>query len=286
MAAAKKVMVYGDFGALDLKSIKFLEQASEFGDLYAVVASNQNKQSLLNEEERLYMLQSIKYVHDARISSDFQSALDEIEPSICYMDQHDGAKQKIVTASGVQYVVHNSNVNKTHQKQAISDETEQLKSDNLKLRKLCKTLNEMNNSLKMEMNKSVKALTAQNIKAQKELINAFAVIAKLKQMIDENDDDHKGEEEEEETDNLCAICYGDIEMSDLIKLTECEHIFCAQCVFNSILADISMSEKLPICGMCDADGKQTMIPQNICEDLIERYDTNMLVQYQKILTSN
>ena len=286
MASVKKVMVYGDFVALDLRSIKFLEQASEFGDLYVVVASDQSKKHLLNEEERLYMLQSIKYVHDARISSNFQSALDEIEPSICYMDQHDEAKQKIATASGIQYVVHSNNSNEAHQKQAISEETEQLKSDNMKMRKLCKTLNEMNNSLKIQMNKSVKALTAQNIKAQKELINAFAVIAKLKQALDEKDDDHKEEEEEEETDNLCAICYGDIEMSDLIKLTECEHIFCAQCVFNSILADISMYEKLPICGMCNADGKQTMIPQNICEDLIERYDTNMLVQYQKILTSN
>merc|ERR1711920_805224 len=132
-----------------------------------------------------------------------------------------------------------------------------LKSDNMKLRKLCKTLNEMNNSMEIEMNKSVKALTTQNIKVQKDLIAAFGVIAQLKQMVDENemDGDQKDEEEEEEeSEHLCVICYAEIESDDLIKLNECAHIFCAQCVFNSMLADISMYEKLPICGMCDADG--------------------------------
>lgn len=89
-----KVFVAGFFDLFHSGHVKFLKDASEFGDLYVSVGSDENleflkhKKSLYNEEERLYIVKSLKFVKGAEISYDrtgsdsFIGYLDKIKPDI------------------------------------------------------------------------------------------------------------------------------------------------------------------------------------------------------------
>ena len=114
----KKVLVSGCFDLLHSGHVKFFEEASKLGDLYVCVGTDENVQSLKHRQtmfpnaERLYMVQSIKYVHHARHSTgtgdtDFEPDLDDIKPDIFYVNE-DGdrpAKREIVNKRGIEYVV-------------------------------------------------------------------------------------------------------------------------------------------------------------------------------------
>ena len=71
-----KVFVSGCFDVLHSGHIRFFEEASQYGDLYVSIGSDEtikklkNRETLYNEDERLYMVSSIKYVHNlgSRIS--------------------------------------------------------------------------------------------------------------------------------------------------------------------------------------------------------------------------
>lgn len=111
-------MVSGCFDLLHSGHIVFFETASKYGQLYVCLGSDKTIQSLKNkptmysESERLFMVQSIKHVFDARISNgsgylDFEQDLIDIKPDIFIVNE-DGdrsEKKKLCEKIGVKYMV-------------------------------------------------------------------------------------------------------------------------------------------------------------------------------------
>ena len=114
----KKVMVSGCFDLLHSGHIAFFETASEYGDLYVCIGSDENifklknHKTKFNEQERLYLVQSVKYVHQAMVSSgtgflDFKSELERIKPDIFIVNQEGDREEKrdFCKANNVEYIV-------------------------------------------------------------------------------------------------------------------------------------------------------------------------------------
>jgi cytidyltransferase-related domain len=113
----KKVMVSGCYDLLHGGHIAFLKTASSFGDLYVSVGSDENllnlkgKKPVFSEQERLYIVRSIRYVHDAFLASgmgmlDFEPDLKRIKPDI-FIVNHDGHtpdKESLCKKLGIKYV--------------------------------------------------------------------------------------------------------------------------------------------------------------------------------------
>ena len=72
---SKKVFVSGCFDTLHSGHIAFFEEASKFGDLYVGLGADKTvydlkgRKTIFNENERLYMVKSIRFVKDAWINS-------------------------------------------------------------------------------------------------------------------------------------------------------------------------------------------------------------------------
>jgi cytidyltransferase-like protein len=111
-------MVSGCFDLLHSGHIAFLEQAATHGQLHVAVGSDRTVQSLkgrppiTSEHERLYMIRSLRCVHDAFLSTgsgvlDFLPELRRLKPAIFFLNE-DGdtpEKRQTVEAEGVRYVV-------------------------------------------------------------------------------------------------------------------------------------------------------------------------------------
>ena len=111
----KKVLVSGCFDILHSGHIAFLEKAAEFGDLYVCIGSDANVRLLkghsphFSQEERLYMLQAIRFVKDARIASgsgllDFEDDLKTIQPHVLIVNS-DGSlteKKELCEKNGIE----------------------------------------------------------------------------------------------------------------------------------------------------------------------------------------
>jgi cytidyltransferase-like protein len=113
----KKVVVTGCYDWFHSGHIRFFEEASEFGDLYVVVGSDENVRLLKGnghpmfpQEERRYVVGSIRFVKRALISSgsgwmDAEPEIDRIKPDI-YVVNEDGdvpEKHSFCEARGIQY---------------------------------------------------------------------------------------------------------------------------------------------------------------------------------------
>ena len=67
----KKVMVSGCYDLMHAGHVTFFETAAEYGELYVCIGSDDNIKLLKNhgthfsEDERLYMVQSVKFVKEA-----------------------------------------------------------------------------------------------------------------------------------------------------------------------------------------------------------------------------
>lgn len=116
--AKVKVLVSGCYDLIHAGHVVFLETAAQYGDLYVCIGSDANVEALkhhrplLSQEERRYIVQSIRFVHEARISSgrgmlDFEPDLEEIRPDIFIVneDGHTEDKRRLCQEHGVQYVV-------------------------------------------------------------------------------------------------------------------------------------------------------------------------------------
>ncbi len=114
-----KVVVTGCYDWLHSGHIRFFEEASELGDLYVVVGSDANVRLLKGEghpmfpqEERRYVVQSIRFVKQGLISSgsgwmDAEPEIARIKPDI-YVVNEDGdkpEKRSFCEKRGIQYVV-------------------------------------------------------------------------------------------------------------------------------------------------------------------------------------
>ncbi len=115
----KKVVVTGCYDWFHSGHVRFFEEVSELGDLYVVAGSNENVRLLKGDghpmypqEERRYVVQSIRFVRQALISSgsgwmDAEPEIAWIKPDI-YAVNEDGdqpEKRSFCEVHGIQYVV-------------------------------------------------------------------------------------------------------------------------------------------------------------------------------------
>ena len=113
-----KVFVSGCYDLLHSGHIEFFRQASQYGDLYVGIGSDatilkyKNHQTLYPEQERLFMVKSIRYVKDAVINQglgvmDFIPTVEALKPDR-FVVNADGAseeKRKFCEERGIEYIV-------------------------------------------------------------------------------------------------------------------------------------------------------------------------------------
>ena len=115
---AKKVFVSGCYDLLHSGHVEFFRQAAEYGDLYVGIGSDKtilgykHHKTVYSEQERLFMVKSIRYVKDAFINAgdgvmDFVPTVDMLHPDILVVNE-DGAreeKRRFCEERGIEYVV-------------------------------------------------------------------------------------------------------------------------------------------------------------------------------------
>jgi cytidyltransferase-like protein len=115
---SKKVLVSGCFDLLHSGHIAFLKTAAQYGDLYVAIGTDKNLLSLkgdkprFSQEERLYMLNAIRFVKEAFIAAgsgplDFEPDLRRIKPDIFIVnrDGHSPEKEQLCRTLGIEYKV-------------------------------------------------------------------------------------------------------------------------------------------------------------------------------------
>ena len=115
----KKVIVTGCYDWLHSGHVRFFEEVSGLGDLFVVVGSDANVRllkgaghPLIDQNERCYMVQAIRFVRAAMISTgegwmDAEPEIELIKPDI-YVVNEDGdnsEKRRFCAEHGLQYVV-------------------------------------------------------------------------------------------------------------------------------------------------------------------------------------
>lgn len=114
----KKVFVSGCYDLLHSGHVEFFRQASRYGDLYVGIGSDatvlhyKNHKTLYPEQERLFMVKSIKYVKDAFINAgdgvmDFIPTVEALKPDV-FVVNADGSteeKRRFCEERGIEYVV-------------------------------------------------------------------------------------------------------------------------------------------------------------------------------------
>lgn len=113
----KKVFVSGCYDLLHSGHIEFFIQASRYGDLYVGIGSDEtymdykHRKPMFPQEERLFMVKSIKYVKDAYINAghgvmDYIPTLDIVKPDIFVVNAEGGSEEKrrLCAENGIQYI--------------------------------------------------------------------------------------------------------------------------------------------------------------------------------------
>jgi cytidyltransferase-like protein len=114
----KKVFVSGCFDILHSGHIAFLQEASQFGDLYVGLGSDKTvsdlkgRMTVNSEEERLYMLKALSCVHQVKINRgsgilDFLDDMKALKPDVFVVneDGHTYEKENICRDLGIEYKV-------------------------------------------------------------------------------------------------------------------------------------------------------------------------------------
>ena len=115
---AKKVFVSGCYDLLHSGHVEFFRQAAQYGDLYVGIGSDatileyKHHKTVYSEQERLFMVKSIRYVKDAFINAgsgimDFIPTVDALKPDILVVnaDGDKEEKRKFCAERGIEYVV-------------------------------------------------------------------------------------------------------------------------------------------------------------------------------------
>jgi cytidyltransferase-like protein len=115
----KKVIVTGCYDWLHSGHVRYFEEVSGLGDLFVVVGSDANVRllkgaghPLVSQDERCYMVQAVRFVHTALISTgkgwmDAEPEIELIRPDI-YVVNDDGdqpEKRRFCAEHGLDYVV-------------------------------------------------------------------------------------------------------------------------------------------------------------------------------------
>lgn len=114
----KKVFVSGCYDLLHSGHVEFFRQAAQYGELYVGIGSDKtilsykNHKTVYSEQERLFMVKSIKYVKDAYINAgdgimDFVPTLDIVNPDILVVNSDGGSdlKRQVCEERGIEYIV-------------------------------------------------------------------------------------------------------------------------------------------------------------------------------------
>lgn len=115
----KKVVVTGCFDWFHSGHVRFFEEVSAYGDLYVVVGHDANIRllkgeghPLLPQDERRYMVGSVRYVKQALISSgdgwlDADPELQKLKPDIYAVNEEGdrGGKREYCRKNGIEYLV-------------------------------------------------------------------------------------------------------------------------------------------------------------------------------------
>ena len=114
----KKVFVSGCYDLLHSGHVEVFRQAAQYGELYVGIGSDKtilhykNHKTVYSEQERLFMVKSIKYVKDAYINAgrgvlDFIPTLDIVKPDILVVNSDGGSdsKRKVCEERGIEYIV-------------------------------------------------------------------------------------------------------------------------------------------------------------------------------------
>jgi len=118
MSIKKKVLVSGCFDMLHSGHIAFLQEASEYGELYIGLGSDKTirelkgRETVNSEAERVYILSALSCVHKAFVNKgsgllDFAEDLKELSPDIFIVneDGHSPEKEKLCRDHGIEYKV-------------------------------------------------------------------------------------------------------------------------------------------------------------------------------------
>ena len=114
----KKVFVSGCYDLLHSGHVEFFRQAAEYGDLYVGIGSDatilgyKHHKTVYSEQERLFMVKSVRYVTDAFINAgsgvmDFVPTLDIVKPDFFVVNE-DGSsaeKETVCCERGIEYIV-------------------------------------------------------------------------------------------------------------------------------------------------------------------------------------
>jgi cytidyltransferase-like protein len=119
MAGRKKVVVTGCYDWFHSGHVRFCEEVSTYGDLYVIVGHDANIRllkgqghPLLPQDERRYVVGSIKYVKQALVSTgdgwlDADPEIKKIKPNIYAVneDGDKGGKREYCEKNGIEYLV-------------------------------------------------------------------------------------------------------------------------------------------------------------------------------------
>ncbi|MDR0863910.1 MAG: adenylyltransferase/cytidyltransferase family protein [Candidatus Symbiothrix sp.] len=114
----KKVFVSGCYDMLHSGHVAFFEEAATYGELYVGIGSDKTlyelkaRRPVNNEQERLYMVKSLKAVRDAWVNGgggliDFLEEIKQLQPDIFFVnsDGHSNLKEQLCKDLGIEYVV-------------------------------------------------------------------------------------------------------------------------------------------------------------------------------------
>jgi len=114
----KRVFVSGCYDLLHSGHIAFFKEAAGYGDVYvglgsdATVSALKGRSTVNSEQERLYMVKSIRYVKDAWINTgsgilDFEEDVKRFKPDVFVVneDGHSPAKEDLCTKLGIDYLI-------------------------------------------------------------------------------------------------------------------------------------------------------------------------------------
>lgn len=112
-----KVFVSGCYDMLHSGHVAFFREAASYGDLYVGIGSDntirelKNRSTVYSEDERLYMVRSIRHVTDAFINRgsgmmDFVDTVERVRPDIFIVNSDGGSdeKRRFCAERGIRYV--------------------------------------------------------------------------------------------------------------------------------------------------------------------------------------
>ena len=114
----KKIFVSGCYDLLHSGHVAFFKEAAQYGDLYVGIGSDatikelKGRETINSEQERLYMVKSIRHVTDAWVNKgsgilDFEEDLIRFHPDIFIVneDGHSPNKETICKKLGIEYKI-------------------------------------------------------------------------------------------------------------------------------------------------------------------------------------